>query len=219
MQTLVILGTGGNASDILDIVDAVNALAPTWEVAGFLDDARPVRSRYLDLEILGRVAQAGELSGCVFVNSIGSEKSYRRRPEIVASTAVPLERYATLVHPSAAVSRRARLGRGTYVTACASVGGGVSIGDHVHVGAGCIIGHDVRVDDHSVLAPASVLSGFVHVGRACYVGTNACVRSSIQVGEMALVGMGAVVIRDVPAGMTVVGNPARQLRSSDPGRD
>jgi len=40
-QALVILGTGGSAYDVLDIVEAINANRPTWRVAGFLDDARP----------------------------------------------------------------------------------------------------------------------------------------------------------------------------------
>ena len=40
-RPLVILGTGGSAYDLLDIVEAINAIQPTWEPIGFLDDARP----------------------------------------------------------------------------------------------------------------------------------------------------------------------------------
>ncbi len=214
MRRLVILGTGGNASDLLDIVDALNAVSPEWTVAGFLDDVRPVGSRHIGLEILGRTSEASTLAplvDCWFVNSIGSDRSYRRRPDIVASTGIPAERFATLVHPAAMVSRRAQIGPGSYVVGGVSIAGGVSIGAHVHLGACCIVGHDTRVDDHAVIAPGAVISGFAHVGRACYVGTNACIRSSVQVGDFAVVGMGAVVIRDVLPGATVVGNPSRVL--------
>ena len=219
MRKLVILGTGGNASDLLDIVDAVNGVSPTWTVAGFLDDVRPAGNRHLGVEILGRVAQASTLEAlndCWFVNSIGSDRSYRRRPEIVAATGVAPERFATLVHPLAMVSRRAQIGPGSYVVGGASIAGGVVIGSHVHLGACCIVGHDTQVDDYAVLAPGAVLSGFVHAGRACYVGTNACVRSSIHVGDGALVGMGAVVVRDTGPGETVVGNPATVLQRKAP---
>lgn len=44
-RPLVILGTGGSACDVLDIVGGLNAQTPTWELAGFLDDARPPGSR------------------------------------------------------------------------------------------------------------------------------------------------------------------------------
>jgi hypothetical protein len=42
---LVIVGTSGSAYDVLDIVGALNRQADVWEVAGFLDDARPPGSR------------------------------------------------------------------------------------------------------------------------------------------------------------------------------
>ncbi|HYG33709.1 MAG TPA: hypothetical protein VEC99_02930, partial [Clostridia bacterium] len=57
----------------------------------------------------------------------------------------------------------------------------------------------------------AVVSGFVQLGRSCYVGAGAMIRQRLQIGDGALVGIGAVVLRDVPAEMTVVGNPARPL--------
>ena len=49
------------------------------------------------------------------------------------------------------------------------------------------------------------------VGDGVRVGLGALIRDDIVIGEGATVGMGAVCLRDVPAGATVVGNPARAL--------
>jgi acetyltransferase-like isoleucine patch superfamily enzyme len=65
-----------------------------------------------------------------------------------------------------------------------------------------------------VVAPGAVVSGGVHLGRSSYIGARAAVRQNVRVGERALVGMGAVVLRDVDDGDTVVGNPARPLASA-----
>jgi sugar O-acyltransferase (sialic acid O-acetyltransferase NeuD family) len=210
-QPLVILGTGGSALDVLDIVVAINNVAPTWQIAGFLDDAKPPGSRHLDFEVLGPLRSAPRDRGTWFINTIGSDRSYRRRPEILASTGLPPDRFATLVHPGAAVSAQARLGRGVCVNFGVSIGGGARISDQVTLCPGVIVGHDAVVEDFTILAPGAIVSGFVHVGRACYLGAGAVVRQNVHVGAGALVGMGAAVVRDVAPETVVVGNPARVL--------
>jgi sugar O-acyltransferase (sialic acid O-acetyltransferase NeuD family) len=210
-QPLVILGVSGNAYDILDIVEAVNADSPRWEVVGFLDDGRGLRAVHLGLPVLGPLSEAACCAGYAFINAIGSDTSFRRRPEVIAATGLEAGRFATLVHPAASVSRRARLGHGVYVNYGASVAGGVVVGDHVAIGPGVIVGHDTVLEDHTVVAPGAVISGFVHVNGPAYVGARAVIRQRQRVRSGALVGMGAVVVRDVAPGTTVVGNPARFL--------
>ena len=211
-QPLVIIGVSGNASDILDIVEAINAIGPGWDVVGFLDDARPAGTVHLGFPVLGPLRAASRWEKCCFVNAIGSDSSFRERPTIVAVTGQDVHQFATLVHPAASVSRRAKIGRGVYVNYGASVAGGVRIGDHVALGPGAIIGHDVVIEDHTVVAPGAVVSGFVHLEGPSYIGARAVIRQRLRVSARALVGMGAVVVRDVEPGVTVVGNPARVLR-------
>lgn len=212
MKPLIILGTGGSAYDLLDIIEAINEDRPTWRLAGFLDDTRPAGTSHLGLDVLGKLHDAPRFADHFFVNVIGSDRSFRNRAKILAGTGLAAERFATLIHPGACVSPRARVGLGSYVNYGACVAGGVRVGNQVSVGPGCIVGHDAVIDDFAMLAPGAVVSGFVHVGRCSYVGAAAAIRQHVRVGEKALVGMGAVVVRDVAAGSTVVGNPARPLR-------
>ena len=213
-QKLIILGTGGSAYDILDTVEAINALQEKWRIVGFLDDTRPLGSHHLNLPILGGLMDARRFSDHAFVNAIGSDKSYRRRPEILPTTGLDRAQFSTLVHPAASVSPRAKLGCGVCAHFGVSVAGGVTVGDHVSFYPGCIVGHDSVIEDYVIVAPGAVISGFVHVNRASYVGAHSVIRQHVRVGAESLVGMGAVVLRDVEAGARVVGNPARPLGGS-----
>jgi sugar O-acyltransferase (sialic acid O-acetyltransferase NeuD family) len=157
------------------------------------------------------VSDAQRFPDAQFVNTIGSDQSFRRRPEIIAATGLARERFATLVHPGASVSPRATLGHGVYVCFGASIAGAVALGDHVAIGANATIGHDSRIGDHAIVAPGAVVSGFVTLGQGCYVGAASAIRQRVTIGSGALVGMSANVLHEVAAEEVVVGNPARPL--------
>jgi sugar O-acyltransferase (sialic acid O-acetyltransferase NeuD family) len=214
-RPLVILGTGGGVYDLLDVVDAINAERPTWELIGFLDDSRPAGGVHLGLEILGGLRDAPRFAEAAFANAIGGDKTFRRLPGILASTGAAHDRFATLVHPAASISPRARLGRGVIANPGVVIAGGVAIGDHVTLCPGCIIGHESSIGDYCILAPGSTISGLVRVEPTCYIGARAAIRQKLRIGTGALVGMGAVVVKDVPPGTTVVGNPAQRLIRGD----
>jgi sugar O-acyltransferase (sialic acid O-acetyltransferase NeuD family) len=209
-RPLIILGTGGNALDVLDILDAVNSQSPTWHLVGYLDDhlaGQDFRGR----PVLGTLAQATNYSDCVFISTIRNEKTFRRIDSILSRTRLATEQFATLVHPAAGVSPRAQLGCDVYVNYGSSVAGDVSLCDHVSLGPNSIVGHNSVVGPYSILGPGAIISGSVQIGTKCYVGAGARVRQCLNVGDRALVGMGAVVTRDVRPETIVVGNPARLL--------
>ena len=110
---LIILGTGGSAHDVLDIVEASNAVRPRWEPVR-VPRRRP-RGRARSTRAWRSSGASTTRAGSViarFINAIGSDRSYRRRAALVARTGLAPDLFATLVHPGASVSSRARLGRG-----------------------------------------------------------------------------------------------------------
>ena len=212
VKRIVILGAGGNAADIIDIIDAINSVRPVWDLAGMLDDAAADRSMVYGHPILGKIKETAHFAADTwFINAIGSEASFTRREQIIAAAGLSASRFATLIHPGAGISKGAVIGAGSYACFGVCVGNGVRVGRHVHLGSGCVLGHDASVDDFSLIGPRAVLSGFVRIGPSAYVGAGASVKQKVAVGAGALVGMGAVVVGDVASGSVVAGNPARPL--------
>ncbi len=78
--------------------------------------------------------------------------------------------------------------------------------------SGCIINHDDVLEDNVVCASGVTLAGAVHVESGVYLGQSCTVRQFLRIGRNSLVGMGAVVVKDVPPDCVMAGNPAFKLR-------
>jgi sugar O-acyltransferase (sialic acid O-acetyltransferase NeuD family) len=204
MRELLILGTGVHAGEMAEIVERVNAARPTWNLLGYLtENAARVGEVFNGFPILGAAADQGRYPDADLVPAFGWPAS------------VPRERLISLVDPSAFVSRTASIGPGSVIYPNCFVGLNARVGEGLFCLSGSVINHDDVLEERVVVASGVLLAGNVHVEAECYLGQGCTVRQFSRVGRGSMVGMGAVVIRDVPPGSIVVGNPARYLRARE----
>jgi acetyltransferase-like isoleucine patch superfamily enzyme len=92
------------------------------------------------------------------------------------------------------------------------------IGAGVHIGMSCVINncasvaHDSKVDDYASINDGCRIGGSVEIGSMAYLGMGAVVLPKIKIGASSVVGAGSVVTKDVPGDVTVAGVPAREIR-------
>lgn len=80
---------------------------------------------------------------------------------------------------------------------------GARVDNQVH------IAHNVIVGRHAAVIANAMIGGSTVIGDGAWIAPSACVRDRLSIGANATVGLGAVVVKDVPDGMTVIGAPAR----------
>ncbi|MEU1165212.1 acetyltransferase [Streptomyces sp. NPDC005921] len=213
MTGLVIVGAGGFARETAQAV----ADAGECKLLGHLDDNPALHGTDVDgVPVLGGCDLVHELTGARVVICVGNPRDYAARARLVRRLALPADRYATVIHPTASVSATSEVGPGTVLLAHCALTAAVRVGAHVAVMPQVVLTHDDVVEDFATLTSGVRLGGGVRLERGAYVGSGALVREGTTVGAWSLVGMGSAVLGDIPPGEVWVGSPARRLRAAEP---
>ena len=207
MRELVIVGARGHGRETLDIVEAINAVEPTWAFAGFVDDGEIIADRLerRDASLLGTTEILAN-TNLHYVVGIGSPAVRAKLDEQLTAWG---RTAATLIHPAATLASDNRISDGVLLAAGARVTTNVTLGRHVHLNVNAVVSHDCVVGDYTTLSPGSLVNGDVQIGTGVFLGTGAIITPGVTIGDHAVIGAGAVVVRDVPSGVTVKGVPGR----------
>lgn len=215
-RRIVVFGAAGQGRDTAWLIRELARDGAPFEFLGFVVSDRsklgPNDSSVLgDMDwLMSHRAQIDAIA-----MGIGTPIARLRVAEQIERELPDLE-WPVLVHPSVIFDREsARLEPGSMIAAGTTGSVNLVVGRHGLVNIGCTLGHEANIGAGCVVNHGASISGGVILKRAVLVGTGARVLQYLRVGESATVGAGAVVTRDVDPGVTVVGVPARRIKSRD----
>lgn len=197
---IIIFGSGGHARVVAEIVLRENK----YQLVGFVDPlAKHPKEKIFDLPI--RKDYKG-IEG--FVIGVGNNQNRAKRfKELKKKGLKPV----CAIHPTAHIGRDVVIGKGSVVNMGAIIATQCVIGENSIINSGAIIEHEDKIGNHVHIAPGVALAGRVIVKDYAFLGIRSVVKDYITIGKKAIVGAGAVVIREVPDNTTVIGIPARPL--------
>ena len=210
MQDIVIYGAGGFGREVLQVLHAINAAAPTWACRGFLVDPGYITGAPMHgLPVAGTLSALDCAPDTAIVVAIGNPAA---RQKVVSMLGTGPGRFPVLIHPRAWIGDHVTLGPGVIVCAGALVTTDILLGAHVHLNIASTVGHDCLIGDFCTIGPGVSISGRVTLGQRVEVGASAVIIPGMQIGDDAVIGAGAAVVKSIPAGCTAVGVPARVIK-------
>lgn len=211
MEKIVILGMGGHAESLVDVLERQG----TYEIAGYVVNDTASERAGCSYPILGsdndleRIYQSGITNAAVGVGYLGKSHVRERLWEKLKKIGFQLP---IICDPSAVLSKTVWIGEGSFIGKGAIINANASVGKMCIINTGAILEHDCQVDDFSHISVGTVLCGEVMVGKSVFVGANATVVQCLSIGEGSLVGAGTTIRKNVKADcITWSGDKVKQL--------
>lgn len=207
---LILIGGGGHCKVCIDVIEQTGQ----FEIIGILDLAELVGTSVLDYPIIGTDQEIAKYValGYSFLITVGQIKSASLKEKLFHILRENKAIIATVVAPSAYVSKYSNIGIGTIVMHHVIINAGATIGDNCILNNKCDIEHDTLVGNHTHISTGAILNGDCKIGNGVFIGSNATVANQITIEDRAVIGAGSVVINNVNIGDIQVGNPAKSIK-------
>ncbi len=208
-KNLIIVGAGGFGREVYAWARHSFDFGRGWRFLGFIDDNPAALEGMGYPPILGNISnyQVGEND--YFLCGLGKPELKRKVVSILKSRGA---RFASLIHPTVVMGNNVELGTGVILCPRVVITSDIRLGDFVTLNVGSAVGHDSVVGAFTQSSAFCDITGGVRIGEEVFMGSHAAVLPRVTVGDRAVIGAGSVAIRNVPAGITIYGNPARSFQ-------
>jgi len=199
MEKIIIIGAGGHAKVIADIV-----IKSGNELIGFLDDDKSTNEKILGYDYLGEIENCNKYN-MKFIIGIG-DNGVRK----MISEKYDLN-YITLIHPSAQIGLNVKIGNGTVVMANVVINTETVIGDHCIINTGAVVEHNNFIENFVHISPNVSLGGTVKIGTQTHIGIGAVVKNNIIICKNCVIGSGGVVVKNIEKSGVYIGVPVKRI--------
>ena len=203
-MTLAIIGTGGHAKSIFDIVKNKKKIYFFDKQKKYLKLHKKkfiVTNDKLLLKNYKKVSQ--------IIVAIGDNKIRERKYKFLKKNKFKI---ATLIHPKSYCGYGSKIGEGSVLLAGSLINTDTVIGNNCIINSNASIDHDCLVKDHTHICPGVIIAGNVKIGKNCWIGLGTKIIQNCIIGDNVFIAAGSVVTKNIKPNSFVKGIPAKYAK-------
>lgn len=209
MEDIIVVGAGGHAQIVIDIIEKQNKYNIIALVAGASE---------LKDSLFGYPIKVGDDKLEFFYNQgitkiaigVGGFRDNSVRKRIYEKVKEIGFKLPPLIHPSAVIGKSVQIGDGSVIFAGVVLNPLVNIGENSIVATSSSVDHETLIGNHVLISAGVTIGAFANIGDNSLIALGAKVISGIQISNNVLVAAGSVVVKNIEANKTVYGIPAKE---------
>ena len=211
---IIIVGAGGEGREAAWIAERINSeKSNEIQILGFIDDDQEKHNRFINgYPVLGSLDRLEEFKqqDIRIIVAIGYPQIKKEIVEKIRKIDQNFK-FESLIDPNALVAENSIIGQGSIISPGAVISVNAAIGENVLIGTNVCIGHDGFIESCVSVFPSACIAGSTVIKENALIGSSATVLQGLTVGKDAVIGAGAVVIKNVESHTTVAGVPAKRI--------
>lgn len=208
MKPLVLIGGGGHCKSVIDVAESAG-----YTILGILDRPEEVGKKVLGYEVIGTDDEMAKyVDKAEFVVTVGQIKSPELRIKLHNMIEEAGGKLATIISPSALVSKYATIGEGTVVLHKAVVNADAKVGKGCIINTFANIEHDVLIGAYCHISTGVMVNGGAEIADGTFIGSQSVVNQGVKINMGGVISSLSVVNKDITEKGIYAGSPAKLIK-------
>lgn len=208
MKPLILVGGGGHCKSVIDVAESAG-----YNILGILDRPEEVGKKVLGYDVIGTDDDMAKyVDQAEFIVTVGQITSPDLRIKLHKMLEQVGAKLATIIAPTAHVSKYAQLGTGTVVMHQAVVNADAKIGTGCIINTFANIEHDVVIGDYCHISTGAMVNGGSTVADGTFVGSQSVINQCVKIEQGGVIASLSVVNKDIAEKGIYAGNPAKLIK-------
>ena len=215
MKNIIVMGGLGSGMIASSIIDHY----PDLSLLGLINDGFPVGTelgKFTKIKVVGSSADVPKFLEDKDTFVILAYKTMKKEKEMweqYMEMNLPKNKLINLFHPtSIRPLGYCQVGNGILMAANSQLSADTVLSDSCMLFGNAFVGHDSFIGEYVTIANNASIGAEVVVGNAVHIGSNCTIRQKVKIGDYSLIGMGSLVLGDIPENCIAAGVPAKVIK-------